>query len=648
MSGTQETLLWIGAAGMALGAVAIALLGRGSRADDRHHFVASFFVCALAACAYFAMANGQGVTEIGDRTVYYARYLDWLLTTPLLLLGLVLVGLPRSSAEEGRERNGLIASILGADVLMIVTGLLATLSTSDGVRYAWYAISCVAFLGVLALIYGPVMRGAQAQPQRRGGPVPLADAHPHGPVVRLPGAVVARHGGRRRAVADGRDRYLRGRGPGGKGRLRPPARHRGDAPVAQPVGGQAADPDGAGRLSAMARAPIVILGAGLAGLSLARALLRECPDRRLVLVDRRTAWERDRTWCFWATPGEPWGEHATARWHAWRTVGPAGAATQRSERHPYLHVPADAFYASTLDALEAAGVEIVSGTRVLGVRASAGGVHVETSAGEIEGAFAVDAMGGRGPLLRGRPPGALELSQRFTGLEVEVQRPVFDPSVATIMDFRMPAVEGSVRFAYVLPFSRTRALVEDTSIGGPPIAAEERRAAVRSYLDGVLHAGDATVLREEHGVLPMTSFAFPVARGPRIYAVGQAAGAARASSGYAFVRTQRHARALARSIAREQPAPPVDSARRRKLDLLFLRALQAEPELAPGWFSALAERVDGDAFARFMSDASGLADEWRVIRAVASKEFVAAMGADTGARERRRAVQRPVERPAAA
>lgn len=169
MSGTQQTLLWIGAAGMALGALAIAVLGRGAREDDRHHFVASFFVCALAACAYFAMANGQGVTEIGDRTVYYARYIDWLLTTPLLLLGLVLVGLPRSRAEEGRERNGLIASILGADVLMIVTGLLATLSTSDGVRYAWYAISCVAFLGVLGLIYGPVMRGAQGQPREVAG-----------------------------------------------------------------------------------------------------------------------------------------------------------------------------------------------------------------------------------------------------------------------------------------------------------------------------------------------------------------------------------------------------------------------------------------------------------------------------------------------
>ena len=46
---------------------------------------------------------------------------------------------------------------------MIVTGLLAALSSDDAVRYTWYAISCGAFLAVLALIYGPVRKIAKAQ-----------------------------------------------------------------------------------------------------------------------------------------------------------------------------------------------------------------------------------------------------------------------------------------------------------------------------------------------------------------------------------------------------------------------------------------------------------------------------------------------------
>ena len=129
MSSAQETFLWIGFAGMTLGAVAIGLIGKRAQHEDKHHAVASMFVCIIAAVSYFAMANGQGIIDVDGRSVYIARYADWLFTTPL----------------------------------MIVTGALAALSTDDTVRYTWYAISCGAFLAVLALLYGPVREIAKRQ-----------------------------------------------------------------------------------------------------------------------------------------------------------------------------------------------------------------------------------------------------------------------------------------------------------------------------------------------------------------------------------------------------------------------------------------------------------------------------------------------------
>jgi len=159
----QETWLWVGFAGMALGALAIAFIGRAGRDEDKHHVVASFFVCLIAAMSYFAMANGQGIVGVDDREVFVARYVDWLFTTPLLLLGLMMVGLPQlRSGEDSRARIALLAGVIGADVLMIVTGLLAALSSEDAVRYTWYAISCGAFLAVLALIFGPARAEARA------------------------------------------------------------------------------------------------------------------------------------------------------------------------------------------------------------------------------------------------------------------------------------------------------------------------------------------------------------------------------------------------------------------------------------------------------------------------------------------------------
>ncbi len=160
----NSTWLWIGTIGMALGFLAIVAIGNNS--ERRHHVTASAFVCLIAACAYFAMASKQGVHTFVDnggteRTVYYARYLDWLFTTPLLLLGLMTVALPRlATSLGGRDRNALIAGVIGADVIMIVTGLFASLSKDTGTRWVWYIISCVAFLVVLYYIAGPIRAAA--------------------------------------------------------------------------------------------------------------------------------------------------------------------------------------------------------------------------------------------------------------------------------------------------------------------------------------------------------------------------------------------------------------------------------------------------------------------------------------------------------
>jgi bacteriorhodopsin len=165
----MNTWLWIGTIGMTLGLLAIIALGGKLGEEGHHHAVVSGFVCAIAACAYFAMASGQGIHSFVDndgveRTVYYARYIDWVLTTPLLLLGLVTVALPRlTSTLAARDRNGLVGGVIGADILMIVTGLVAALSKDTHTRWVWYTISCVAFLIVLYLVAGPIRAIAAAR-----------------------------------------------------------------------------------------------------------------------------------------------------------------------------------------------------------------------------------------------------------------------------------------------------------------------------------------------------------------------------------------------------------------------------------------------------------------------------------------------------
>ena len=158
LTSTQETILYLGTAGMAIGAVIIAVIGFSLPNVERHHVTASFFVCAIAACAYYAMATGTGTWMVDGEPVFYARYVDWIVTTPLLLLGLLTVGLApvTGGGEAARARNGLIGWVLGADILMIATGLVASLRQQNDDRWIWYIISCVFFLLVLWALFGPV------------------------------------------------------------------------------------------------------------------------------------------------------------------------------------------------------------------------------------------------------------------------------------------------------------------------------------------------------------------------------------------------------------------------------------------------------------------------------------------------------------
>jgi lycopene beta-cyclase len=374
----------------------------------------------------------------------------------------------------------------------------------------------------------------------------------------------------------------------------------------------------------------LILGAGCAGLSLACALLDAGVGERIVLVDRRTGFDHDRTWCFWDTgAGLPFAGLATHAWPTWQLVGRDGRVVQqRSRRHPYLHLPADRFYRAALGRLEAApNVELRLGEAVAEVDAGRDGVRVRTARGDLEGAIAYDAMGGGGPLQRGRPPGAVELRQRFLGLEVEVERPVFDPARATLMDFRAGRRDDDgLRFMYVLPFSPTRALVEDTSLGGRARSPHERRAAIAAHLRELWGAGAVEVLREERGTLPMSTGPMPAVLGPRVLAVGAAAGAVRPSSGYAFVRLQRHVAAVARAVAAGTPPPArVGRSRHARLDALFLRALSGDPAGFDRHLLALARGVDAGTFARFMTDASSLRDEASVVAALTRPGFLRAM-----------------------
>lgn len=162
MEATEKLIFEIGTALLALGGVAFLVMGRGDSAEKQHHYVAAFFIAAVATASYLAMSMGQGSVLVNDvsgpREFFYARYLDWSITTPLLLLSIGLIALTHL-----HTRGTLMAGIIGADLYMIVTGLFAGLSSGPA-KWMWFIMSCGAFVAVLVLIWGALQKEAAKQP----------------------------------------------------------------------------------------------------------------------------------------------------------------------------------------------------------------------------------------------------------------------------------------------------------------------------------------------------------------------------------------------------------------------------------------------------------------------------------------------------
>ena len=159
---TVQLWLWIGTIGMSIGLVALFFpMQKNKSLSEQGDSIAHFLVPMIAMTLYLLMALGHGSAVLpSGRVFYYARYIDWSITTPLLLMSLV------SGAVQGHrhKRGALIAGLVVSDVYMIVTGLVAGWTDDPTLKWWFYALSCIAFVAIYALLFGPFKELSKTSP----------------------------------------------------------------------------------------------------------------------------------------------------------------------------------------------------------------------------------------------------------------------------------------------------------------------------------------------------------------------------------------------------------------------------------------------------------------------------------------------------
>jgi len=371
-------------------------------------------------------------------------------------------------------------------------------------------------------------------------------------------------------------------------------------------------------------ADLIVLGGGCAGLSLGERLV-ESPKRahRTIVIEARNAYVSDRTWCFWRTAPHRHDALVQKSWSRLRLRSARREVHVDCRETPYQMLDAGSFYARAERLIrDSTSVELQLDTRIT-AEPRRFGDHwvVSTSRGTLTGRQIIDTRPAAAPR-----EGDAVLWQSFLGHEVECDEPQFDDSTATLMDFA-GCLDDGVLFHYVLPITPTRALVETTVFGPRPLSP----AHLGRYQDAALNKAcgrrTRTVVRSEHGVLPMGMRPAPPPPGNGYARVGVMSGGARASTGYAFQRIQRWARNSVRvlqnggSVVGHAPDPLIH----RGMDQLFLRVVRNDPAGAAELFLSIFGMRDPMRVIRFLTDSCSLSDYAAVIATLPTGLFLREM-----------------------
>jgi lycopene beta-cyclase len=366
---------------------------------------------------------------------------------------------------------------------------------------------------------------------------------------------------------------------------------------------------------------VVIIGAGCAGMSLARELAKGARGAdtalRICVIEEGNSLQSNKTWGFWLRTGEFDYLPIRTRYASWAFSTLKEYHVHQSSTWNYAVVAGSDFFQDAkkwVDSSDCVSLQFEQSVQACVCEDEIW--HIKTEASSFCSRYVVDT----------RPPsadsvGQSELFQIFSGMEfrrVEEER----SATAGLME-RMECDAHGFRFDYVLPMG-DRVLVESTRFSSKILPDSVLQADLNRCLAFWKNGSDWRLERIETGLIPMGLPKREAIPTGGFVEAGVRGGALRASSGYAFREIQIWAIDCAHSILRGTGpiAPRKMSGLLLWMDQLFLRVLRLHPERAADIFTAIATRVHADRFVRFMINEPHFLDVLRIMQVLPTKLFL--------------------------
>ena len=346
---------------------------------------------------------------------------------------------------------------------------------------------------------------------------------------------------------------------------------------------------------------IGIIGAGLSGLTLGNSLLNK-KIKNFILFEKEKKTKNDKTYSFWSGPGlfdikKTFSVKPKKEWSQIEIKVKGASYKIDLGDYKYACYSSETVLSELYKKLTKKRVKVERGCVIKQLKKNQNDWEIELKSKKILLKNIIDS----------RPNTKFDdkypsLKQVFVGSEIISTKKVFDENVVTLMDFYDS--NKDVIFTYILPFSKTKALIETTFF-----SYDINFRQVEKLHKLTLKKFDIKeITRTEKAVLPMSPYT-NVKLENQYFRIGNFAGASRPASGYAFTRIALWANQI--ETKKEFCVEMINHKQNyltNWLDKIFLSVLRSDPQKAPEIFKIFFTKVPIASSARFLSDQSRLVD----------------------------------------
>ena len=340
------------------------------------------------------------------------------------------------------------------------------------------------------------------------------------------------------------------------------------------------------------------------------------------MIDRDSKATNDRTWCFWSNVNFPIDDIVTKQWNKVYFKGEQGVFGGQLGRQGYRLVRSADFYQKIKQNLALNPYIHWKNATILDLEEKDGQSFVHTDKGSFSASYIFNSCYQKSE----QEPDYHHLLQHFKGWFIQTEKPVFNSEEMVLMDFRI-AQNGVAKFMYILPFSKTEALVEYTLFSESLESPSNYNNVLENYITEFLGAQAYTVLEEEFGVIPMTDQPFQSNISPNILNIGTLSGAVKPTTGYAFTRILQQTEQIVKQLEKGGPInTSIKTKSRLKFyDKLLLNILQHEGGEAHKIFNHLFKHNNLNLILRFLEEKSSLWQEMKIFSTLPAWPFLKAI-----------------------